>query len=97
MPTATIPKRTKYKAMILAALGIICGGIALYYAVSGEITGKTFALDTRDQGTLFIPVSREESPQTFRRADHFLWAISILSFGIGIGGIWFYRGLKDNE
>ena len=83
--------------MILAALGIICGGIASYYAVSGEITGKTFALDTHDQGTLFISVSREESPQTFRRADHFLWVISLLSFGIGIGGIWFYRGLKDSE
>lgn len=97
MSTDNIPRRTKYKAIILAAMGLIGGGVAMYYAISGEITGKTFALETRDKGALFVPVSREESPEEFRRADHFLRVMSILGFGIGIGGVWFYRGLKDSE
>jgi hypothetical protein len=89
------PRRSQWKAAVLASAGIILGGIALYYAASGEITGKTFVVDTQDKHVLFAPVSRENDPNDFRHANNLLWLMSILGFGIGAGGIWHYRDLRD--
>ena len=89
------PKHTKWRAASLATAGIILGGIAAYYAASGEITGKTFALDNHDKHVLFVPVSRENASKDFRHANNFLWAMSILGFGIGAAGIWHFRDLRD--
>lgn len=88
------PERTKWRAALLATAGIVLGAVAAYYAASGEITGKTFVLDTHDKHVLFIPVSRESAPKDFRHANNFLWAMSILGFGIGGAGIWYFHELN---
>ena len=88
-------KRTRYRAIALATAGIICGLITGYFAVSGELSGKTFALNTHSQQPVFIPVSREEAPLDFRHANNLFWVMSVFSFGITTAGIWHFRDLKD--
>ena len=89
------PKKVKRKALFLIVIGTMAGGIALYYAVSGEMSGKTYALNTHGKRALFVPVSRAEAPADFRHANNFFWALCVISFGIGAAGIWHYRDLKD--
>lgn len=87
-------KRSKYRAAALAAAGIICGGIAGYFAITGEMNGKTFALNTQSKQPLFIPVSRENAPQDFRHANNLFWAVSIFGLGISAAGIWHFRDIN---
>jgi hypothetical protein len=94
MASDITPKRTRYRAAALAAAGIICGGVAGYFAITGEMSGKTFALNTQSKRPLFIPVSREDAPQDFRHANNLFWAASIFSFGITAAGIWHFRDLN---
>lgn len=88
------PKRSSYRAVALAVAGIVCGVIAGYFAISGELSGKTFALNMRDNHSLFVPVSREDSPTDFRHANNLFWVLSVFSFGIGTAGIWHFRDLN---
>lgn len=94
MTADTTPKRTKWKAALLAAAGIIFGGIIGYYAVSGEITGKTYALNMQARYFQFIPVTREEAPEDFRHANNIFWFMSVFSFGIGAAALWHFRDLN---
>lgn len=88
-------KCSKWRAALLAAAGIIFGGIAAYYAISGEITGKTHALNMQVRYFHFLPVTREDAPEDFRHANNIFWGMSIFSFGIGAAAIWHFRDLKD--
>jgi hypothetical protein len=89
------PTSVRRKALALAAVGMVFGGIALYCAASGEMRGKTFAINTHDRHALFVPVSRADAPADFRHANNLLWAMCVISFGIGAAGIWHYRDLRD--
>lgn len=87
-------ERSKWRAVLLAIAGFILGGIAAYYAVSGEITGKTYALNMQARYFQFTPVAREDAPSDFRHANNIFWVMSIFSFGIGAAGIWHFWDLK---
>jgi hypothetical protein len=93
----------KRLALFFAIGGIILSGILGYFAISGEITGKTFAFDahagragmiaSRRGG--FVSVLRDGSPTEFRQANNFLWGISGFCIIAAVVGVVFYRGLED--
>jgi len=86
----------KKSALKFAVGGIILSGVLGYFAISGEITGKTFAYHHRygggtRGGDSFIAVFRDSSPTEFRNANNIFWGISgfgIIAAGIGI---YFFR------
>ena len=81
----------KKSALKFAVGGIILSGVFGYLAISGEITGKTFAQRFHANRGYFIAVSRNSSPAEFRNANNIFWGLSgfcILAAGIGI---YFFR------
>jgi hypothetical protein len=94
----------KRLALLFAVGGIILAVIMGYAALSGEMTGRTFSYDAnahpgwnlRSRGA-FVSVLRDRSPTEFRHANNFLWAVSALSIAAAGIGIYFFRGIDDNE
>jgi len=95
----------KRLALLFAVGGIILSGVLGYFAISGEITGKTFAFDAHagKAGMIqsrrggFVSVLRDSSPTEFRQANNFLWGMSGFCIIVAVVGIVFYRGLDDCE
>lgn len=94
----------KRLALFFVVGGIILSGILGYFAISGEITGKTFAYDAHanpgaqpSRRGAFVSVLRDGSPTEFRHANNFLWGVSGFCIIVAVGGIIFYRGLDDCE
>jgi len=90
----------KRLSLFFAVGGIILSAILGYYAISGEITGKTTAYSFsggrfhRGRGTL-ITVSRESTPTEFRQANDLLWGMTGFCIIAAVVGVVFYRGLDD--
>jgi len=93
----------KRLALLFAVGGITFGGILGYFAISGEITGKTFAFDAHagkagmihSRRGAFVSVLRDGSPTEFRQANNFLWGMSGFCIVAAVVGVVFYRGLDD--
>jgi hypothetical protein len=85
----------KKSALSLAVGGIILSGVFGYLAISGEITGKTFAHRFHPGqlrgGEYFIAVLRDSSPNEFRNANNLFWGMSGLSILVAGIGIYFFR------
>jgi hypothetical protein len=92
----------KRLALLFAIGGIILSGSFGYLAISGEITGKTFAYDAhanhaasiRGRGG-FVSILHDSSPAEFRQANNFFWGMSGFCILAAVVGIVFYRGLDD--
>jgi hypothetical protein len=94
----------KRLALLFTVGGIILAGVFGYVAMSGEITGKTFAYDAHanpgaqpSRRGAFVSVSHDISPTEFRHANNFLWAVSGISIVVAGLGIYFFRGIDDYE
>jgi hypothetical protein len=92
----------KRLALLFAIGGIILSVGFGYLAISGEITGKTFAYDAhanpgasiRGRGG-FVSILHDTSQVEFRQANNFLWGMSGFCILAAVVGIVFYRGLDD--
>ena len=91
-------------ALFFALGGIVLSGILGYFAMTGEITGKTFAYDASgnygaqpSRRGAFVSVLRNGSPAQFRQANNFLWGLTGFCVMAAAVGVIFYRGLDDNE
>jgi hypothetical protein len=89
------PVQIRKLSLFIAIVAIISCFIAGYFAARNEMTGTaTFVRPGRGSGRS-EHVTRVEAPVKFRKATNELWAASVFSSLISIGGFVFYRKLGD--
>jgi hypothetical protein len=89
------PEQIRKLSLFIAVVGIVSCTVVGYFAARNEMTGTArYVRPGRGSGRS-ERVTRTEAPVKFRQATNNLWAISVFSLLIGIGGFAFYRQLGD--
>src|SRR6476620_2805906 len=89
------PEQIRKLSLFIAIVAILSCIVVGYFAARNEMTGTaTYVRPGRGSGRS-EHVTRSEAPVKFRAATNNLWAISVFSLLIGIGGFAFYRKLGD--
>lgn len=80
--------------MLVTICSALLGGVLIYKATHNEITGSATYYTGRksDKGE---PVTRENSPDKFRRATNVYWATGSLCLLVSALGFMFFRRLDD--
>jgi hypothetical protein len=87
------PEQIRKLSLLIAIVAIMSCLLTGYFAARNEITGTaTYVRPGRGSGRS-EHVRRAEAPAKFRAATNDLWAMSVFSLLIGIGGFVFYRRL----
>jgi hypothetical protein len=89
------PEQIRKLSLLIAIVAIVSCIFVGYFAARNEMTGTaTYVRPGRGSGRS-EHVTREKAPAKFRQATNNLWAVSVFSLLIGIGGFVFYRQLGD--
>jgi hypothetical protein len=88
---------TSARLLVASIAAVVCSGALGYFAARSEITGK--AVDYRFHARFVVahPVTRDASPDTFRQATNYKWALSIVCASIGAGCFMFRRRLDSSD
>ncbi len=83
-------------ALLLVIGALLFSGVLAYHAASNEFTGKAVYY-SMGRGTRGEPVTRESSPDKFRRATNVLWAMSGFGFMAAAACFTFHRKVNEYE
>jgi hypothetical protein len=89
------PEQVRRLSLLIAVLGIAVCITVGYFAARNEVTGQaTYVRPGRGSGRS-EHVTRAQAPAKFREATNNLWAVSVFSLILSVGGFVFYRQLGD--
>jgi hypothetical protein len=96
---AIIFSRSASARLMVISMGMLVCSIAFAYsAVRCEITGKTVEYHGGRWGFAYArPITRQNSPETFRSCTNWRWALSIGFIGGGVVSFRFYRRLENED
>jgi hypothetical protein len=88
------PEQIRKLSQFIAIVAIISCILVGYFAARNEMTGTATYVRPGRGGHRSEHVTRADAPLKFRKATNELWAASVFSLLIGIGGFVFYRRLE---